>query len=863
MHYAIEQLHPPAILSGSNASNHLVKIPGEQWAFWRWICLRGAGFPASVPQQLAAPEIASATDRYLSLDNAIDEMFKAAIETCRTVLNETADQAQKKLLYRALKQLNKRRIPEPCGAAINALAEELTLLFSQAEQARVQFTNQFQAGALDSSAKIRKIAGDSQFRQAVLLQNRAAFRRVTHSFSALEQLPARRGFKERQNEELIASYLQRYCLKNDTIGFFGPVGWAKLLDAESPLSVHTGINLVSKSSIYFENWGVECLAQKMSAISSLRPWIAPRLLPFFRVDETCLYSPDAGVSELPPVHAAVLRGCNGEVTARELARSILRIPEYGIRTEGQVYGILHAYAARGIISWTFEIPYCLHPEKKLREFLTKIEKEDLRSPLLSELDELEQKRDRISHAIGDPERLDQALEELDAAFTRLTNYSPTKSAGAMYASRTLVYQECRRDVNVEMGSELLISLGLPLSLLLTSARWFSYQAATAYQQGFHHIYEELARANDSGKVELLQFWAKIEPLIFDPVQKLFNNVLPEFQNRWETILQVPWEKHLVAYKSADLKAQVNNLFASPAAGWQLARYHSPDVMIAAPSVDAIRRGDFMFVLGEVHMAVNTIRFSFAVSQHDKPEELFSAFESDLPESRAVPVPPRHWPRITNRTSLVLNSSRDCLLEVSSAPVANAPRSRTMPISAFAVERTEEGLIVQNCDGSLKFPIIEFFGELLSSAAIELLKIVRPRAHMPRIIIDKLVIARESWCFSAAELDFVHCETEHERYLQVRRWMRAHGLPRLVFVKVPVEVKPFYLDFESPIYVEIFIKMIRRILASNNNDGRVTLSEMLPTPGHVWLPDAAGQTYTSELRMVAWDLAVGPKVQPGK
>src|SRR6185369_6647477 len=119
MHYAIEQLHPPAILSGSNASNHLVKIPGEQWAFWRWICLRGAGFPASVPQQLAAPEIASATDRYLSLDNAIDEMFKAAIETCRTVLNETADQAQKKLLYRALKQLNRRRIPEPCGAAIN------------------------------------------------------------------------------------------------------------------------------------------------------------------------------------------------------------------------------------------------------------------------------------------------------------------------------------------------------------------------------------------------------------------------------------------------------------------------------------------------------------------------------------------------------------------------------------------------------------------------------------------------------------------------------------------------------------------------------------------------------------------------
>jgi len=45
-------------------------------------------------------------------------------------------------------------------------------------------------------------------------------------------------------------------------------------------------------------------------------------------------------------------------------------------------------------------------------------------------------------------------------------------------------------------------------------------------------------------------------------------------------------------------------------------------------------------------------------------------------------------------------------------------------------------------------------------------------------------------------------------------------------------------------------MIRRMLASNSKDGRVTLSEMLPTPEQVWLPDAAGHTYTSEFRMVA-------------
>jgi hypothetical protein len=104
------------------------------------------------------------------------------------------------------------------------------------------------------------------------------------------------------------------------------------------------------------------------------------------------------------------------------------------------------------------------------------------------------------------------------------------------------------------------------------------------------------------------------------------------------------------------------------------------------------------------------------------------------------------------------------------------------------------------------------------------------------------------------MEFIRPEAEHERYLQAGRWMRRHGLPRFVFVRVPVEVKPFYLDFESPIYVEIFIKMIRRMLASDSKQGRVTLIEMLPTPEQVWLPDADGRTYTSELRIVAWDLA---------
>jgi hypothetical protein len=832
--------------------SHLVKVPDEPWAFWRCICLRGAGFPADLPQLLTAPHAAEAMEHLFSLEMAVAEKINAAVTELRLFLNTTTDEVLRKSLQRALKQLNKGRAPEPGGTRADLLSQEIALLLSQVEEAKAQFTNQFQNDVQDVSVKIRGIAADPQLRQAVLLQNRAAFRRVLHSFAELNGQPAKRGFKERQNEELIASYLQRYCLKNDTIGFFGPVGWARVTDSQSRIEVRPGDSLASKSTVYFENWCIEALAEKMAANMSLRPWIAPRLLPFCRLEGAMLYA-SGSISALTPVHAAVLQKCTGEHTAREIAQQIIAMPEFGIRTEGQVYGVLQSYLSRGIISWTFEIPFCLHPEKKLRELLNKTGKEDLRCLLLEELDQLDRCREKIGLAIGNPEALDHALGELDATFMRLTGRSPTKAAGAMYASRTLVYQDCQRDVEVEIGPEILAGIGTPLSLLLNSARWFTYQAAAAYRNGLRSIYKELSQKNNDRRVDLLQFWARIEPLIFDPVLRLFNEVLPEFQNRWEAVLQAPWDERRIDYSSAELKPRVESLFAMPRAGWQLARYHSPDVMIAASSVDAIRRGDCMFVLGEIHMASNTIRFSFAVSQHQHPEELFNAIQTDLPESRVVPVPPRHWPRITNRTSLTLVSHRDHYLEVSSAPVAPAPRSRILPISAFAVEDSAEGLVVRSWDGSLKFDAIEFLGELLSSAAIELVKIVRPRPHVPRITIDNLVVVRESWSFPASELAFIHPETEHERFLQAGRWMRQYNLPRFVFVRVSVEVKPFYLDFDSPIYVEIFIKMIRRMLATDTK-GKVTLSEMLPTPEQAWLPDGDGQTYTSEFRMVAWDLA---------
>ncbi len=795
-------------IASRRLSDHLIEIAEGQWAIWKWICLRAAGFRSDLTLQLAAPACGAAADRILALESRVEETRQEALITFRSALVRTTDEQTRKSLHRALKQFNKSKVPEKGDPSLEIYRLQFSDLCLQVQDARNQFQREFQSSVLEISARVRKMVGNSLFCQAVLLQNREAWCRVVQSLMRHGTGQVKRGFKERQNDEFIANYLQRYCLKNDTIGFFGPVGWARVVPWQTDLVARPGPALVSSSSVHFENWCIEAVARKMAEDRSLRPWMIPRILPFFFADGNSLLSPGSIRIALSPLQAAVLKRCSGDKSAREIALDILARRFRGVRTESQVYVVLQHFESEGVISWSFEIPICLEPERRLRNLLEKIEKKELREPLLGQVNTLDEHRENIARAIGDADQLERALEDLDRTFTQLTGKSSSKSPGAMYASRTLTYLDCRRDLEVEIGAEIVASLGTPLSLLLTSARWFTYRAAFAYREAFEKLYIELSQKSAQPSVDLLQFWTRIEPIIFDPERRVFNEVISDFQGRWERILRLDDGARQVEYTTQSLKPLVDELFAAPSAGWQLARYHSPDVMIAAPSVEAIRQGDYHFVLGEIHMAGNTVRFSFAVSQHPYPEELFESIKRDLPVPRVLPVAPRQWPRTTNRTSVALRSPEDYYLELSRDSVANGPRSQVIPISARVIESSSDG---------------------------------------------RLVVVRESWSFKAADIPFINEEDEQGRYVEARRWMRNKGLPHCVFVKVPVEVKPVYVDFDSPIYVEILTKLIRRWLVSDRARENITCTEMLPDPDHLWLLDSEGHTYTSELRIIARDL----------
>lgn len=281
------------------------------------------------------------------------------------------------------------------------------------------------------------------------------------------------------------------------------------------------------------------------------------------------------------------------------------------------------------------------------------------------------------------------------------------------------------------------------------------------------------------------------------------------------------------------------------------RYHSPDLMIAAKSAEALRRGEYRFVLGELHAAVNTLSYLLFLEQHPAPEEFASAWNADIPECRVLPVLPKTFFGGAMRTKLLAATPRDFFLDF--ANDSPDPDPRAVPFAEFFIEESGDSLVVRSFDGRFEFDAMQFFAMAVIAMVMNCFKIANRERHVPRVNIDRLVVCRESWSFMTSELEFANESDEAARFLAIRRWAKGQEMPRHVFVISPCERKPFYVDFDSIIYVDLFAKVVRRTARENPND-RVVITEMLPGPEDLWLPDAEDNRYTSEFRIVALDLA---------
>ncbi|MEU2621518.1 lantibiotic dehydratase [Streptomyces sp. NPDC007157] len=694
----------------------------------------------------------------------------------------------------------------------------------------------------DLRAAVRRTAQDPAFREAVLWQNQA----VAHHHLDKAAAGGPRNAQGRRNELVVASYLQRYTLKNDTIGWFGPVGWARCTEGTGPLAVRPGPALTAERHTFFENWAVDALAGTVARTPGVLPWLVPRPVTSHARRGHTLLRPRRPPRELTDGELTLLELCDGKRTTAEVAAAAAGPggPEAALLALVRLH-------EQGIVRLDLVGPVEARPERTLRRALARIGDPAVRARALAPLDRLERLRSDVATAAGDPDRLDTALTALRGAFEEITARDATRRPGADYAGRTLVYEDTARDVRVDLGTPLLSELAAPLGLLLDSADWLVRRVADGYRRLFDTLYDRETRRTGERGVPLAWLVALAADGLSTDHRSLpapVGQAVAEFQDRWRRVLPLPdAPRHTVG--AAELAAGVAREFPAGPLPWAAATHHCPDLMIAAAGPGAVAEGAWEGVLGELHVATNTVEGRAFVDRHPHPERLLRAAEVDHAGRRVYAVPPKDSLFVSSRLappSALLSPTYRYWSWAEGQDAAEVPGT-PLPAGGLRVHREADGLVVRSGDGT-RIPLLEAVGEFLSAAVASAFSPFARAAHRPRVTVGRLVVARESWSRPASSLVWAHEPDEATRFAAALRWRAELGLPERVFYRVPQELKPMAADFTSLALVNLMAKTVRAV--PDGPDAAVTLTEMHPGPGRLWLPDAADARYTSELRFVA-------------
>ena len=700
------------------------------------------------------------------------------------------------------------------------------------------------------SRAIAGIYADPRFQEAITWQN-PGLAQFLHDHDADPDAPRRS--KQRQRELVIASYLQRYCLKNDTIGFFGPVGWASAGHDGPGLVVAPGEQLLARRTTHFEVWAIDKVAAEIARQGRALGWLRPRRTRSVFLAGNVLRRPHRQSVTLTGAELRILQACDGRRTISEVLEAA---------GTPQASGLLTRLAELGALRMDLEGPMHAWPERLLREKLELIADPDARAAALEPVDQMVRARDAVAAAAGDPAGLRRALAGLAETFEQVTGAASTRRAGANYAGRTLVYQDSLRDVRVELGEAVTRALAAPLGLVLDSARWVVNDITDRYREYYGDLLDrECARAG-GGPVPLQRLLTIASGLL--PLSESGRGLgglaamsVAELQRRWQQVLGPPSSDSRHQVSSEAISARAAECFPARPVTWSGARQHSPDIMIAAASPAEVERGNFLLVLGEIHLAINTLDQRLFVEQHPDPARLIAAEQADRGPRRIALIEPKDHPTVTSRTSPppVLLGPGQLYWSASIDDSLDPPESDTvMPSAAMTVTRRGGDLVVHLAPSGAELDFFEVIADVLARVVVDAFQPVAPAAHRPRITIDKLVLSREQWAFQVTDAAWAFAKDEQERFRLARRWRLEHQLPERVFYRVPGELKPTAADFRSIVLVNLLAKHIRNTRAAGHTG--FTVTEMLPDLDQLWLTDRQNRRYSSELRIVAYDSLTG-------
>ena len=796
--------------------------------FW----LRSTGFPIHHLTALGGfselPACGAFEQRFRALQAVKATLFEAA--------NAHSPQACRKLIRKLNEGLTlqiadlPQALREPLTAAVhdwNGLLEQ-TATRTEADQQYQAYLERTRQGLID-------FLDDDAVAEALFISNPAA---LTRTRELIRDRYAKNDTRKKQKLRLGWSYAQRFCAKNDTSSFFGPLAWGRF-DPQQTENMHVtyGDAWIKDRHTFFENWAVQRLVDQINQQCPALDCMPLQLNTGCYLQEQTLFMPIGKKQHLSPPTAQVLAYVNnpgdGTPTFRGLLNASADTPASALRD------LLEHLVSKRIVRRGWRIsPRERQPIEQMQRWLEDARlPEAFRQTWQLRLEKLENAR--RDYAIGDLERRTECLDRLNQLLAE-AGVDLSRETGAMYVGRYPVYEDCSRNMTISLGGGLLAQINDDLGPLMRIHQWLIKAIAHQLNQAFIEVWEQRQNALTGTPVDFLDLLNSLAPLLPAIEARIVIDLEQRLDNAWAQQLEGFPDNLDVHLRAADVERLISRLDAElGVTDFEVfgSDYHSPDFLLSSASVDAINRGDYAIIVGEVHPAVHTlsqpVAAPFGPFNTQVNEEVEAIFQrprlvlADSPESYQR----SHidWPLLPSYQQLVLPTGGGCVAAHQQFAAGRAKvtyaNGRLQVIDALG-QFSEDLLCV--------YPTpLHRLGFALAGSAVA-------KHDQRRIWLGRALYKRASWLFSSDQLPQLKTSIDDlDHTLQWRSWAVAQGLPRYAFIKIDSEPKPLFLDFDNPLSLDGISNALQ-------SASQVKFSEMRPCPEALWLAQARGR-FCCEIR----------------
>jgi hypothetical protein len=655
--------------------------------------------------------------------------------------------------------------------------------------------------------------------------------RLIHQLASNTPATSPRNKQARADERHWLLYLQRLAAKNDSLSEFGPEGWGRC-DGEVAKITFSPDPGIARRETFLERWAAHGVAAAINADPEVAPELAPRLHPNGRVEGDRFVFTETGTSmALDAETRALLARCDGKTPAHSLGTSsetLVRLAE------------------QNLILWAMEVP-ALEPNV-LPIFLADVSRwrdNATRERWQAELQSLADFPAKFARTT----ELQTRLALVNEATDRLEKLGAHKVGSRfLYSATNPIGEECFRECHFSIGQDLINEVATEAAPWIDLWRDNYAFVADRVAAGLRALFEQSPLQNGALPLPaFLRFCAQAQLPLTGPGMIVFAH------NSFQEVKTAFSENFAGHADEREYRLSANDChFVRREFEYEKFdeyTYPSADLQLGAESVDAVGRGDYQWVVAELHPPVALLHHGFfwccpepetlaralATTTCGKPNFHFGFFAADFTATTAVRL---------------FDGLPECTFFVA-AERANSHWRRIPPseLEVFCDQQTGDVRLRARATG-------EDVGSFARAWTIPLG--FHPftfslGAHTPRLYCGKIVVQRESWTVALEELgagDFTGIS--HDLVIAVERLRSARQLPRHVYIRPSEQAlrrsgaegrdkdtKPVYIDFESYLFLEIFHRWLTKA-------GELEITEMLPTPDQLLWREPDGRR-TFELR----------------